>query len=128
MHMSPDELGALKRRESMNCDLKVITRKVADDKGDTIDLVTGLHQSSVSSYDSICRKVNGALVEVSKCLKETFHCEAQNLQQGICEPLRAAADRIQGPFAGAPGTVVKSLGLTICRAAGRGKSARPNTS
>lgn len=47
------ELDSLKRRKSTNCNLEVIAPKVADALGDITNLVTGLLQSTVSSYDSI---------------------------------------------------------------------------
>lgn len=48
VHKLCDKLNLLKRRESTNCDLEVTTRKVADTQGDTTNMVTGLHRSTVS--------------------------------------------------------------------------------
>lgn len=44
-----DKTVLLKRRESKNCDLETMTRKVADAQGETTDMVTGLHRDMVST-------------------------------------------------------------------------------
>lgn len=101
VRMSSDKLVSLNRRESTNCDLKVIIRKVADAQGGVTNLVMRLQCSTVSSYASIHSSSVGALVEVSKCLKKMFSCEARNLQQGVCEAVNAVAESTRGQFAGA---------------------------
>lgn len=81
VRMLGDKLESVKRRELPNCDLDMVARKVADAQGDTTNLASGLHRKTVRSYDSIRLGVDGALVEVSKPLKEAFDREAQSLQQ-----------------------------------------------
>lgn len=62
VRMLCDELGSLKRRESMICNLEANTCKVAEAQGDTVNLITGLHWNTVWSYYAICCGVHGALV------------------------------------------------------------------
>lgn len=125
MRMPCDELALLKCRESANCDLEVIACELVDGQDDITKLATGLQQSNVSSFNSIRRNVNNALVAVSKRLKEAFRLEARDLQQGVLEAVRATARSTWDPFAGAPGAVNKSLGLIIGRASSKSKSANP---
>lgn len=72
MRILGNELDFLKRRESPNCELEVMTRIVADAKSNITDTVTWLHRDTVSSYNSVRRGVDGALVEVGTRLKEAF--------------------------------------------------------
>lgn len=107
-----DEPILLKRCESMNCDLDVITRKAADLQGNITSLVTRLYQSSVTSYSFTRCNVNGALIEISKHLKEVFDRGARSLPQGVREAVRAAAESTRSLPAGASCAVNKSMGLT----------------
>lgn len=75
-----------------------MTCKVADAQGDTTDLVTGVHHEAESLYDSICRWVDWALVEVSRRLEMASEHEAQNLQQSGRDTVRGAAKKNQGSF------------------------------
>lgn len=74
MRVLGDESDSNKRRKSTNCDIKVMTREVADAQVDITNLLAGLHQNAVRSYDSIGRGVDGVSVDVSRCLKEAFNC------------------------------------------------------
>lgn len=127
VRMLCDELGSHKYFESTNCDVEVITHKVAEAQEDTINLVTRLHRSNASSYHFIRRNVHGTLVEVSNRSKKVINCDACSLQQGVYDAVRAATESAQSPFAGAPGSVNKSLELFIGRATGEGESARSDT-
>lgn len=44
----------------------------------------------MSSYDSICRGVDGALVKTCQRLREAFNFEAHSLHQGVCDAVRVA--------------------------------------
>lgn len=55
LHILGAKLNLLKRCESPNCDMEVITRKVADTQDNITNMVTGLHRNTVRSYDSIRR-------------------------------------------------------------------------
>lgn len=74
------ELDFLKPRDSTNCDLEVMTRKVAGVRGDIYNTDTGLHRVTVSMYDSIKRRVDRTLAEVCRHLEESFDHEARSLQ------------------------------------------------
>lgn len=129
VRMFCDKLYSLKRCKSANCDLELITLNVVDAQSDITNLATMLHRrSTVTSCDSIRCSVDEALVEISRRLIEAFDCEARNLQQGIREAVRAAAEGTWGPSAGASGAVDKSLGLIIESATSRCESARVDSS
>lgn len=83
VRMPCDELDLLKRRQSANCDLEVMAWNAADAQSDITGMVTGWHRKTVSSYELVRRKVNSALVEVSRRLKEAFECEAWSLEQNV---------------------------------------------
>lgn len=87
------ELDSLKRRESTNYDLEVMTRKVADAQGDITDIVTGLLRDIVSSYDSIVTEVDGVFVAISRRLKEAFNRGARCLKQSVRDGVRAGSGR-----------------------------------
>lgn len=121
-------LDLLKRCESANCDQEVITRIVADDQKHNTHLVTGLHRSTVSSYDFIYCNVDEALGKIYKHPKEELPRMARNSQQGARKAVRVAAGTTGGPFAGASSAIDKSLVLITKCATGKGELARPNTS
>lgn len=106
--------------------MKVITHKVVDAQGYTNSLATSLHRSTAGSYESICRNVCGALVEVGKRLKVGGDRVASIQQQGDLEAVRAAAKYTHRPFVDASRAAKKSLGLIIWRASGTGESAWPD--
>lgn len=74
-----DKLDPVKRRKSTNCNLKGISHKIGNSRGDFANVITGSHRCTVSSFDPIRRSVDGALVEVSKRLKGVFDCEVRSL-------------------------------------------------
>lgn len=88
------EQDLLKRRGLTNCDLEVITCRVTDAQGDTTNLETGPHWSTLSLYEFICRNVEGVLVEAGKRPRKVFDRVACNFRQGVCKTIRAAADII----------------------------------
>lgn len=83
MSLFGDELDLLKRRESTHCDLEVTTRKVADARGDTTNIVIGLDLDTARLYDFIRRGVDRVLVEDSGRLNDAFDCEARSLRQSV---------------------------------------------
>lgn len=109
MRILDNEMDSLKRKVSTNYDLVAMTCKAADAKSNTTDIVIGLHQETVSSFDFDCRVVDGAVIEVSRRLKKAFVCEARSLQQIVRDPVRAAAKGTCGRFACAPVAIDKSL-------------------
>lgn len=118
MRMLCEKLGSLKCHESTECNLEAIVRKVADAHYDTTNMGTWMPRSTVSSYAVICRDIDGALVEVSKRLKEAFDCEARTLKQSFCDALLAAVESTRVQFAGSLGALDKSMGMVIGRATG----------
>lgn len=58
-----DKVDSFKRRESKICSRKATICKVADDQCSFTSLVTGLYQSTVSSYESTCFYVDRELIE-----------------------------------------------------------------
>lgn len=115
-HMLGDKLDSLKCRESTNFKVEVKIRKVIETQSDITDLVTGLHCKAVRSYDFFSRGVDGALVEVSRYLKEAFARKTQNLQQIVRDTVRRAVEEIQGSFVDASGLIDKWLGVIVGRA------------
>lgn len=69
VRMFCDELYLLKRRETMNCDLKVTTCMVSNSQNNISNLVTALHQNTMSTYHFILCNVNSFVVEVSERLR-----------------------------------------------------------
>lgn len=101
------EWDLLTRRVSTNCDLEVTTRKVASAQGDTTDTVTGLHQDTLSSYDSIWGGVYGTLVVVRRRQKTSFDREARSLRDCVCDAVRGAANETHGLLANASLRTIK---------------------
>lgn len=64
-----DERDFLKCCESCNCDTKVNTRNVADVQDMVINVVEGLREGTLGSYNSVRRSFNWFLVDFSKRLK-----------------------------------------------------------
>lgn len=125
VRMLGGEMDSLKRRESANSDLEVMTRKIVNAQGDITNVVTGLHRDAVSSYDSIRGRFDGALVEVSRRRKEAFDRKAQSLQQSVGEAVRGAPEGSRWSFVSAPAAIDKNLGIIVGRAAETGGSAKP---
>lgn len=91
MRLLSDELDLLKRRESTNCYMELMTRKVADAQGGIFSMVTGSHRDTVRSYNSVRRGADVALGEVSRRLIRAFDCEARSLQPSVRDVVRSAA-------------------------------------
>lgn len=83
-------MDSLKRKESTGCDTKIVSRKVADAKGDKKSLVDGLRRDTFDSYASVRNSLDYSLVEVSKRLKEMFDPDAMVLQQCVNDALHSA--------------------------------------
>lgn len=124
MRMPGDELDFLKRRKSTNCDLKVMTIKKADAEGDITDMVTGFYRKTGVFYDSIRSGVDGAIVKISRRLKEPFDREARSLQQCVCDAVCDAAEGTRGLFANLPVAIDKRLRIIISRAAGTSEATK----
>lgn len=103
----------LKRRESPNCNLAGMTRKLADAQGDIDDMVAGLHRDTVGLYDCIRCGVDGALVEISRCLKRAFDRKVRSLQQSVRDAVRDAAAETFELFASTPVTHENCLKLLL---------------
>lgn len=126
--MLGDLLDLPERREATNCDIEVMARNVAGAQGDITDRMTGLRRETVCLYDSLCRGVDGALLEFSRRLKELFDLEARNFSQSVHKAARGAVDGTRGLFANALATIKKRLGVIVGRAAEAGESAKPDAS
>lgn len=74
-----DERDLLKRRESANCDLRVITDSVADSLDNITKMGTGSRRRTVRPYSFIRHSVDGGLVKARKRLKEVLDREASSL-------------------------------------------------
>lgn len=61
------ELDSLKWKKSTSCDMKLVSRKVADAKDDMDSLVDGLRLDTSNSYARIQHSVDKSFVEESKC-------------------------------------------------------------
>lgn len=123
-----DELGTSKRCKLTNCDPEVATRKVVNAQSDITILITELHRNAVSSYSSICRSVEVALVAVRKRLKIVFDRETGSLQQCVRNAIGVAGGSSRGLRADGPGAIDKSLPVIIDFAAGIDEWARSETS
>lgn len=75
-----DESDLLKRRGLTNCNLKVITLKIADAQCNFANLVAELHRNTVSPYDSIRCSLDGTRVGVGKRRKKNFDRKECSLQ------------------------------------------------
>lgn len=76
-----DELDSLKWMESTSCDMEVVRRKVADDKGDMNGLVSSLCRGTFDLYANIQHGVDQSLSAESKRVREMFNCKAMSLEQ-----------------------------------------------
>lgn len=77
------ELDPLKRMESTGCEMKKVSCKVADAKGNMNSLADGMHKDTFDSYCCIPHNFNQSLVMISRYLKDMIDCEATALQQAI---------------------------------------------
>lgn len=68
------------------------TCKVANARGDVVNIVKGLHRDNVGANKSIHCNVDQSLVSVSKRLKEAFNREARSLQQVVCDAVRVVVE------------------------------------
>lgn len=82
----------------------------------------------MSLYDALRRGADGAVVEVSRFLKEALDCEARSLQQSIYDVVRGAVEETPGSLTNAPVAIDKKLRVIVSRTAGTDESARPGAS
>lgn len=122
-----NEVDSLKRRKLAKIDVEVMIRRVVDRQGNIIEVIMGLHRDKVDFYNSNCCGVCVTLVEFSKRLKEAFDCEAENLQQNVCDDVCGAAKKARASFENAPGATDMRLGVTVGQAASTGDSAMPRS-
>lgn len=104
-----DELDFLKRKESAWCNKELVSRKLADVKGEVNNLVDGLCRGTFDSYANIRHNVDQMLLAAGRRLKKLIDCEAQELQQRVHAALCNAAGDVQESFVGAPEVVNRSV-------------------
>lgn len=103
-----EELNPLKREETTGCDINIVGRRVADNKGDVSILVDRLRRDTFNSYASIRRNVEHLLLAVDSRLKNLTDLEAQNLQWGVHAALCSAVVGVQESFVEAPEVLEQS--------------------
>lgn len=67
-----DEIISLVRKELTRCDIKVVSRKAADVKGDMKELVGDLQRDILGSYARIHYNVDQLVLNMSNCLEKMF--------------------------------------------------------
>lgn len=71
-------------------------------------------------YDSISRRFDETLAEVSRRLREVLACEARSLQQSVRNGVRRTATETCRSFANSPVAIHKRLGAVVGRVVGTG--------
>lgn len=107
--MSCDKQDMFERRKNTNFYLEATTCKVSDAQSDINDFYTKLHRYAVSSYESYCRCIGGALADVSKCVEHAFNGVSYSVEQSYLAAVRVAAKITKGSFANALSAADKSL-------------------
>lgn len=108
-----DKLDVLKQKETTECNIEVVHRKLADAKDEANSLVDGLRRGTSRSIVKILHNVDQMSIAVSSRLRGLIDREAQEFQQSHHAALRNAEDDVRESFVGAPKVVNKTRNVIV---------------